>query len=70
MDIFQAINQPDQVGEPEQRLATLRTQLLALGRTEGELNDLRDRVDSTSTTELSIIEVLELWQQIFRDTFS
>lgn len=69
-DIFQAINQPDQVGEPEQRLATLRTQLLALGRTEGELNDLRDRVDSTSTTELSIIEVLELWQQIFRDTFS
>lgn len=43
---------------------------MALGRTEGELTDLRNRVvDSTSTTELSIIQVLELWQQIFRDTF-
>lgn len=49
----------------------LRTQLLALGRTEGELNELRNRtVDSTSSTELSIIEVLELWQHIFRDTFN
>lgn len=43
---------------------------MALGRTEGQLNELRDRVaDSTSETEFSIIEVLELWQQIFRDTF-
>lgn len=43
---------------------------MALGRTEGQLNELRNRVaDNTSETELSIIEVLELWQQIFRDTF-
>lgn len=48
----------------------LRTQLLALGRTEGHLSELRNSVlDSTSTTELSIIEVLELWQRIFQDTF-
>lgn len=51
-------------------MTTLRSQLLALGRTEGQLNELRNRVaESTSETELSIIEVLELWQQIFRDTF-
>lgn len=43
---------------------------MSLGRTEGELNELRNRmVESTSETESSIIEVLELWQQIFRDTF-
>lgn len=51
-------------------MVALRAQLLALGRTEGQLNELRKHVtDSTATTELSIIEVLELWQQIFRDTF-
>lgn len=69
---FKAINRPEQPGETKQRLATLRTQLLALGRTEGELNELRDRAvdtNNTTTTEISIIEVLELWQQIFRDTF-
>lgn len=66
---FQAINEPT-TSDPEQRLVALRTQLLSLGRSEGQLNELRKQVaDSTSTTELSIIEVLELWQQIFRDTF-
>lgn len=51
-------------------MVTLRSQLLALGRTEGQLNELRKHVtDSRASTELSIIEVLELWQQIFRDTF-
>lgn len=44
--------------------------MLALGRTEGQLNELRSHVaDSTSKTELSIIQVLELWQDIFRETF-
>lgn len=43
---------------------------MALGRTEGQLNELKNRVvESTSGTEPSIIEVLELWQQIFCDTF-
>lgn len=51
-------------------MVALRSQLLALGRTEGQLNELRKHVtDSRASTELSIIEVLELWQQIFRDTF-
>lgn len=41
-----------------------------MGRTEGQLNELKDRaIDSTSGVEISIVELLELWQQIFRDTF-
>lgn len=63
---FQAFN----VADEAQRLTTLRSQLLALSRTEGQLNELRNcMTDSTLDTELSIIEVLEFWQQIFRDTF-
>lgn len=55
---------------PENQLVALRTQLLSLGRTEGQLKGLREHaVDSSSTTESSIIDVLELWQTIFRDTF-
>lgn len=53
-----------------EELAALRTQLLTLGRTEGQLNELKDRaLDSTSNVESSIMELLELWQQIFQDTF-
>lgn len=53
-----------------ENLLTLRTQLLALGRTEGQIKHLREHAsDATSKTEYSIIEVLELWQQIFKDTF-
>lgn len=44
--------------------------MLSLGRIENRLNELRENViDGTSSTETSIIEVLELWQQIFRDIF-
>lgn len=51
-------------------MVELRTQLLALGKAESQIKGLREHVvDSTSNTEYSIIEVLELWQQIFRDTF-
>lgn len=42
----------------------------SLGRIENRLNELREHVfDGTSTTETSIIEVLEIWQQIFREIF-
>lgn len=41
-----------------------------MGRTENQLNELRKHVvDGTSNASTSIIEVLELWQQIFRETF-
>lgn len=42
----------------------------SLGRIENRLNELREHViDGTSTTETPIIEVLELWQQMFREIF-
>lgn len=54
----------------EQQLITLREHLLALSRTEGQLKELRDKAsENTSTTEYSIVEVLELWQKIFQETF-
>lgn len=56
--------------QPDEHLVALRSQLLSLGRSESQIYGLRERiVDSTTTTEHSIIEVLELWQQLFRDTF-
>lgn len=67
--MLQAINQ-SATAKPEQHLVELRTHLLALGKAENQIKDLREHVvDGTSNTEHSIIEVLELWQQIFRDTF-
>lgn len=66
----QVINDQVENASPEDQLVALRTHLLSLGRSEGQLRGLRDHVvDSTSSTETSIIDVLELWQQIFRETF-
>lgn len=68
--LIQAVDNLPSDANPEDQLVALRTQLLALGRTEGQIKGLREHVvDSTSTTESSIIDVLEIWQQIFRDTF-
>lgn len=54
----------------EQQLVTLREHLLALSRTEGQLKELRDKAsENVSPSEYSIVEVLELWQQIFQETF-
>lgn len=55
---------------PENQLTVVRNHLLALGKTEGQLKELREKsVDSSPTTEYSIVEVLQLWQKIFKDTF-
>lgn len=46
--------------------------MLALGKTQGQLKQLHDNVvdgPSPSDTEHTIIEVLELWQRLFQDTF-
>lgn len=46
--------------------------MLALGKTESQLKHLHENVidgPTPSDTEHSIIEVLELWQKIFQDTF-
>lgn len=65
--------------EAGQRLVALREHLLQLGATEGQLQALRDgAVELTPHTppatpdparETSVVEILELWQQVFRDTF-
>ncbi|XP_034243004.1 nesprin-1-like [Thrips palmi] len=65
--------------EAGERLVALREHLLQLGATEGHLQALRDdAVELTPhtppatpdpTRETSVVEILELWQQVFRDTF-
>lgn len=56
---------------PENQLTIVRSHLLALGKTEGQLKELREKSGETSSTatEYSIVEVLQLWQKIFQDTF-
>lgn len=56
----------------ENQLIELRSYLLALGKTESQLKQLHENVidgPTPSDTEHSIIEVLELWQKLFQDTF-
>lgn len=56
----------------EDKLITLRDHLLSLSKAEGQLNKLKDKTleSSRSTrTETSVIETLQLWQEVFRETF-
>ncbi|GLH12191.1 Nesprin-1 [Gryllus bimaculatus] len=55
----------------ENQLGALRNHLLALGKTEGQLQTLKERpIDlSPSKSETSVVEILQLWQQVFRETF-
>lgn len=49
----------------------MRDHLLALSKAEGQIKLLKDKTIeiSTTRTEVSVIEILELWQQVFRETF-
>lgn len=44
--------------------------MLQLGKTENQIQNLQDRtITETTRTESSVIEILELWQKVFRETF-
>ncbi|VEN55997.1 unnamed protein product, partial [Callosobruchus maculatus] len=57
--------------ENEGKLAVLRDHLLSLSKAEGQIQQIKDKTVeiSTTRTETSVIEVLELWQQVIRETF-
>lgn len=56
----------------EQQLTALRSHLLQLGKTESQIHNIQEKsleLTSSTRTETSIIEILELWQTVFRETF-
>ncbi|KRT78410.1 hypothetical protein AMK59_8618, partial [Oryctes borbonicus] len=58
--------------DAEEKLQLLREHLLALTKAKGEIETLNEKtieVTESVQTDMSVIEVLELWQQIFRETF-
>lgn len=56
-------------GESKEQLNLLRNHLLALTRTEPQLQSIKDRALDVTTTETSVVDVLQLWQRVFRETF-
>ncbi|ERL91660.1 hypothetical protein D910_08988 [Dendroctonus ponderosae] len=57
--------------DAEEKLQDLREHLIALGKAEGQIQKIKEQTLETSTlrTETSVIEILELWQQVFKETF-
>lgn len=58
--------------DSEEKLLTLREHLLALSKAEGQIQKIKDKtleMTQSTRTETSVIEILELWQQVFRETF-
>lgn len=59
----------------EDTLSTLRNHLLALGRTESQVQSMKEKSIEMNDkpheirNESSVVEILELWQQVFRETF-
>ena len=56
-------------GESKEQLKLLRNHLLALTRTEPQLQSIKDRALEVIPQETSVVEVLQLWQRVFRETF-
>ena len=56
-------------GESKEQLKLLRNHLLALTCTEPQLQSIKERSLEVSTQEPSVVEVLQLWQKVFRETF-
>lgn len=56
-------------GESNEQLTVLRNHLLALTRTEPQLQSIKDRALDVSVKEPSVVEVVQLWQRVFQETF-
>ncbi|XP_018304057.1 nesprin-1-like isoform X2 [Mycetomoellerius zeteki] len=56
-------------GESNEQLTVLRNHLLALTRTEPQLQSIKDRALDVSVQESSVVEVVQLWQRVFQETF-
>lgn len=56
-------------GDSKEQLKLLRNHLLALTRTEPQLQSIKDRALEAAPQETSVVEVLQLWQRVFRETF-
>lgn len=58
--------------ENEHKLQVLRDHLLGLSKTENDIQKIKDKSlesSQTTRTETSVLEILQLWQQVFRETF-
>ncbi|XP_076549070.1 muscle-specific protein 300 kDa-like isoform X2 [Osmia lignaria lignaria] len=55
--------------ESKEQLKLLRNHLLALTCTEPQLQSIKERSLEVSSQEPSVVEVLQLWQKVFRETF-
>lgn len=56
--------------DSKEQLYLLRNHLLTLTRTEPQLQSIKERaIEITPSQEPSIVEVLQLWQRVFRETF-
>ncbi|XP_044754283.1 nesprin-1-like isoform X2 [Coccinella septempunctata] len=56
----------------EQKLTDVRDNLLALGKAESHIQLVRNKtleLSQTVRTETTVLEVLELWQEVFKETF-
>jgi len=56
-------------GESNEQLTVLRNHLLALTRTEPQLQSIKDHALDVSVQEPSVVEVVQLWQRVFQETF-
>ncbi|XP_063982187.1 muscle-specific protein 300 kDa-like isoform X3 [Diachasmimorpha longicaudata] len=56
-------------GESKEQLNLLRKHLVALTKTEPQLQSIKERSLEAVTQEPSVVEVLQLWQRVFRETF-
>lgn len=72
--IFQSLSTVEETNgkNSEEQLVALRNHLLALGKSETHIQDVKDNSFESRpsvVTETSIVEILELWQTVFRETF-